>query len=106
MGSSEDKLVLSLVYFRHRSDLGLPRTSGYALLPSPNVGECTNHAGYLYSGRIWLSPPSVYPSNTVELEAKKGNLGPDATLMPSTNTLELARVFPSLLGALFKSIRC
>jgi hypothetical protein len=76
MGSREDKLIFPLVYFRHRSNLGLPRTSGYALLPSPNIGECTNHAGYLYSGRIWLSPPVVYPSNTVELKENKGNLRP------------------------------
>ena len=45
-----------------------------ALLPSPNVGECTNHTECLRSGRTGLSPPALYPSNIVELGANKGNL--------------------------------
>ena len=45
-------------------------------MSNPDGGECTNHADYLRSGWTGMSPPAVYPGNTVELRANKGNLNP------------------------------
>ena len=68
--------LLLFVYFRHRFDPGLPRNIRYRSMSNPGGWECTNHADYLRSGWIGLSPPAVYPTMPAELEANKGNLGP------------------------------
>ena len=73
--------MLSLIHFGHRSDLVLPRTSGYKLYAEPRRGDYTNHVDCLRSGRTGLSPLAVYPTIPAEYETNKGNPRPMLTFL-------------------------